>query len=138
MDKNTAILDEIIERVHDLPSDLQEDMLGILRTWQENKKRKYQRLNQRTEIDVVVGDRVIQTDTKDISATGIFINTSGKFEAEKSVRVVFSVPGIEKPFKLKGLIVRVEQSGMAIKFEEITPYFKAMLDDIIWQKNMEL
>jgi hypothetical protein len=132
MDINMKMLDEIIKRVRNLKSEQQEEILEILKTWQSGKERDYPRLDAKVGIDVVIGDRVIQTDAKDISAGGIYINTSGKFEANENVRVVFTIPGIDKPFKLEGMIVRVEQNGMAIKFANITPYFKKMLDDVIW------
>jgi len=135
MEIDMKMQDEIIKRVRDLTEDQQKEILEILKTWQAGKQRDYQRLEKKTDIDVVVGDRVIQTDIKDISASGIYINTSGKFETNKSVRVVFSVPGIDRPFKLKGMIVRVEQDGLAIKFKNITPYFKNLLDDVIWENK---
>ncbi len=138
MDIDMKMLDEIIKRVRNLTQDQQKEILEILKTWQAGKQREHQRLKSRVDIDVVVGDRIIQTDARDISASGIFINTSGKFETNKSVRVVFSVPGFDKPFKLQGMIVRVEKNGLAIKFENITPYFKKILDDVIWEnKNQD-
>ncbi|MBU1343549.1 MAG: PilZ domain-containing protein [Proteobacteria bacterium] len=129
------MLDEIINRVRNLTDDQQTQILEILKDWQTGKQREYQRLDARADIDVVIGNRVIQTKTKDLSAGGIYINTSGKFETDKSVRLVFSIPGHDKPFKLQGMIVRVEKSGMAIKFENITPYLKKILDDLIWEKK---
>jgi hypothetical protein len=134
-DTDMKMLDEIIKRVRNLTDNQQKEILQILKTWQTGKQREYQRLETRADIDVLVGDRIIQTDAKDISASGIYINTSGKFETDRSVRVVFSVPGYDKPFKLQGKIVRVEQNGMAIKFENITPYFKEILDDVIWENK---
>lgn len=135
VDGNMKMLDEIIKRVKNLTDEQQEAVLGILEEWQTGKQREYQRLEASTDIDVVVGERVIQTTTRDLSASGIFINTSGRFETNKDVRIVFSVPGYEKPFKLEGTIVRVEQNGLAIRFENITPYFKQILDDAIWEKK---
>ena len=134
-DTDMKMLDEIIKRVRNLSDNQQKEIVQILKTWQTGKQREYQRLETRADIDVLVGDRIIQTDAKDISASGIYINTSGKFETDRSVRVVFSVPGYDKPFKLQGKIVRVEQNGMAIKFENITPYFKEILDDVIWENK---
>ena len=127
------ILEEIIKRVRNLNSYQQEDILEILKSWQTGRQRDYPRLDTKVDIDVAVGDRVVQTDAKDISASGIFINTSGKFKAKEKVRVVFNVPGIDKPFKLGGTIVRVEQNGMAIKFNQSTPDFKQNLNDVIWE-----
>ncbi len=135
METDMKMLDEIIKRVRNITQDQQKEILEILKTWQAGKQRDFQRMETKVVIDVVVGDRVIQTDARDISASGIFINTSGKFETNKSVRVVFSVPGYDKPFKLQGMIVRVEKHGLAIKFENITPYFKKVLDDVIWENK---
>jgi len=124
--------DEIIKRVHNLTKEQQEEILAILKTWQTGKQREYQRLQTKADIDVLVGEKIIQIRTADISASGLFINASGKFEPHKSVRVVFTLPEYNKPFKLQGSIVRVEENGFAIKFENITPYFKKLLDDLIW------
>lgn len=131
------MLDEIINRVRNLNQDQQKEILEILKTWQVGKQREYQRLKAKSDIDVVVGNRVIQTDTSDISASGIYINTERKFETNKTVRIVFSIPGIDKSFKLKGMIVRVEKSGIAIEFENITPYFRKILDNIIWESKKQ-
>ncbi|MBW2653399.1 MAG: PilZ domain-containing protein [Deltaproteobacteria bacterium] len=131
------MLDEIIKRVHNLTQDQQKEILGTLRTLQAGKRREFRRLKIKADIDVVVGDRVIQTDIGDISANGVFINASGKFEINKSVRVVFSVSGVGRPFKLEGSIVRVAETGIAIKFENTTSYFKEILNNVIWgNKNL--
>ena len=129
------MLDEIIKRIRNLNHDQQKEILKILDTWQVGKQREYQRLKAKSEIDVVVDDKIIQTDTSDISASGLYINTVGKFETNKIVRIVFSVPRVDKTFKLQGTIVRVEESGIAIEFENLTPYFKEILDNVIWESN---
>jgi hypothetical protein len=124
-------LDEIIKRVRNLTHDQQEEILEILKTRQEGKQREYQRFKTNSDIDVVIDDRVIQTRTDDISASGVFIKASGKFELNKSARVVFTIPGYDKPFKLQGMVARIEDGGFAISFENISPYFKKILDDVI-------
>lgn len=134
-DADKKTLNEIIRRVHNLDGEQKNEILNILESWQTGPQREYQRLAAQTGVDIVVGDSLIKTTAKDLSASGIYINTSGKFTANKDVRIVFSVPGYEKPFKLHGSIVRVEQNGMAVRFEKITPYFKQILDDVIWENK---
>lgn len=136
MDADMKLLEDIVKRVKNLNEDQQKEILKILEEMQKGRQREYQRIETRAEIDVVVGDRVIQTNAKDLCAGGIFINASGKFEINKSVRIVFSVSGHDKPFKLQGKIVRVEKTGVAICFENITPYFKKILDDVIWKNKL--
>lgn len=133
MGADVKIIDEIIRKVRNLNEDQQKEILETLKIYQAGKEREYHRLKTRADIDAVVGDRVIQTNTADISAGGVFINTKGNFKPNISARVVFSVPGFDTPFKLKGNIVRVEENGIAIKFDNVTPYFKKFLDDAIYE-----
>lgn len=128
-----AMLEKVIKQVRNLDPAQLEELWDILKQWQSGKQRMYPRLDAQSSVDVVVGNRVIQTTSKNMSASGIFIDTSGKFEVDNEVRIVFNVPGYDKPFKMRGVIVRVESGGMAVKFEDITPYFKQILDDAIWE-----
>jgi hypothetical protein len=125
--------DEIINRVCNLSEDQQRQLLNILKTWQTGKQRAYQRLKIQSDVNVLIDDKVIKTNTLDISASGIYIDASGAIDTDKSVRVVFSIPGRDKPYKLDGTVVRVDENGMAIKFESVTPYFKEILDSAIWK-----
>ncbi len=137
LDADMKIIDEIIKRAKGLSSEKQEKLLDILEEWEQGKEREFKRLATRAEVDVAGANRVIQTDIRDISASGIYINTPDKFETDESVRLVFSVPGRDKPFKLRGKIVRVEQYGMAIEFEDLTPYSKMLMDEVIWKDQPE-
>jgi len=135
MEFDMKFQDEIIKRVRNLTERQQEKILKILTVWQKGKQRNYPRLKTNADVDVLVGDKLIQTRTADISASGIYIKAQERFEINRSVRIVFSVPGQNKPLKLQGTIVRVEANGMAIKFENITPYFMKILDDMIWDNG---
>ena len=127
------ILDEILKRVHNLNYDQQKKVLKDLQSLQEGEKRRYQRLSTNVDVDALVGDRVIQSNTRDLSASGVYIRTTEKFETEKGVRVVFAIPSHDTPFKIEGKIARTEQHGIAIKFEDRNPYFNRILDDAIWK-----
>jgi len=127
------ILDEIIKRVHNLTLDQQKKVLEYLQSLQGEEQRDYKRLKTNVEIAVVIGNKVLQSDAQDISATGMYVKTTGKFETDKKVRVAFTVPGHDTPFKLQGKIARIDQKGLAIQFEKVSPYFKNILDDAIWK-----
>ena len=127
------MLKEIIKRVNNLTVDQQKNVLEYLNSLPTDGERGYSRKTIPIDVDAVVGDKVIQTDSRDISASGIYINVSGSFKSDKGVKVVFSIPGQKTPFKLAGKIVRIEPTGMAISFEELSPYLKKMLDDMIWK-----
>jgi len=127
------MLDEIIKRVHNLTHDQQKKVLKNLQSLQEGQQREYPRLSIKMDVDAVICDKIIQTEARNLSASGVYINTSGRFEIDEQVRVVFTVPGYESPFKLYGKIARIEQEGIAIKFEKMTLYHKKILDDAIWE-----
>ena len=132
------IISEIKQRTEQLTPEQQEELLSILKEWQQEKKREFQRMRSKAQVDVASDRRLVQTDMRDISASGIYINTPGRFNLKEKVKVVFTIPGYEKPFKLTGRIVRVEEQGIAIQFEEITPYFKKILDDAISRSQPDL
>ncbi len=127
------MLDEIIDGVQNLTYDQQKKIWMDLQSLQEGEKRRYQRRMINTHIDAVVGDRVIQSDIRDISGSGVYIRTTQKLEPGKGAQVVFMIPNHKTPLKLKGKLIRTEPSGIAIKFEGQNPYLNRILDDVIWQ-----
>ena len=130
------LLDEIIKRIHNLTQEQQKGVMEYLDSIQQGQERGYSRLSARLKIDAVVDDdKLIQSDIRDISASGVFINTGLKFDIGKSARVVVSIPGQEKPFKLHGEITRIEEGGMGIRFKKVSPYFQKVLDDAIWKDS---
>jgi hypothetical protein len=129
------MIDEIIRQIHNLTREQQKGVMEYLASIPKDGLRGYSRLSAKLEIDAVVdeSDKVVQSDTRDISASGVYIKTDMKFEIGKSARVIFSIPGHDIPLKLHGEITRIEKDGMAIKFNEVNPNFKETLDDAIWK-----
>jgi hypothetical protein len=123
------ISDEIIKRVHNLTLDQQKDLLDHLKDLQKGQQREYPRLPDKMNIDAVVDDKVIQSYTRDISACGVYINTAGTVEKGKDAMVVFTIPDADITLKLKGTVVRVEENGIAIKFEKMSTYSKKMINE---------
>jgi len=86
------------------------------------------------EVDAVIGERIIQSETKIISATGLLINTRMKFQPGEVARVVFAMPtghNASKRIKLKARTVRNEDKGVAVQFVDVSPYFTKFLDDAV-------
>ncbi len=134
MEQSSNLLDRVLRKIKRMPDAQLEELYDILDSWDKGENREYQRMQTNTPVDVVVEGRYFQTHSKDISAGGVFINASGSFQVNHEVRLVFSFPGQERPFKLGGKIVRVEKGGIAIEFDKISPYFKKILDEAIWEK----
>lgn len=128
------MLDEIIKRVRNLTHKQQKGILKYLDALPKDGQRGYSRLPAKFGIDAVIDkDTIVQSDTRDISASGVYIKTDMKFEIGKSARVVFSIPGHDIPLKLNGEITRIETGGMAIRFDGVNSYLKEILDEAIWK-----
>lgn len=129
------MLNEIIKRIRNLTHEQQKEIMEYLEFMQQDGQRGYSRLSTELKIDAVVdNDKLILSNTRDISASGVYINTRGiKFENDKNVRVVFSIPRHDTPFKLHGEIIRIDKDGIAIRFDKVNPYFVKTLDGAIWK-----
>lgn len=137
-DQNDPILlNKVLRRVKRLPKSQLIELSDILDTWDSGDHREYQRRVTKAEVDVVIEDRYFKAFSKDISAGGLFINTTGRFELFKKVKMVFEFPGKEKPYKLSGKIVRIEDAGIAIEFDRNSPLFHKLMDDAIWESKKE-
>lgn len=128
------MLNEIIKRVHNLSIDQQKDVLHFLKLFSHNEERRYARKKARLSIDAVAAGRLIQADTENISAGGVYISVTGQFKLGERARIVFQVPDHHMPFKIKGELVRVESNGIAIRFRGLSPYFEQILNEAIWNE----
>ena len=119
------MLDEITRQASVLSEDQQKEVLDYIRSIRDH--RRYPRVRKRIDIDVVIEDSIVQSDSRDISASGVFVKTNLKAAAGKPAKVVFSIPGQKTPFKLNGRVVRTEEGGVAIGFTDMTPYARQSL-----------
>ena len=132
------MLSEIIERVNNLTEEQQRDVLAYLRELPSGSKREYPRKKTQVSIDVLAGEQAIQADTRDMSAGGVFINSVQAFNEGVDIRVVFSIPGQDDPFNLRGVIRRVEPLGFAVQFMDMNHDSKKILNDAIFNQNPDL
>lgn len=119
------MLDEITRQASVLTEEQQQEVLDYIHTIRDN--RTYPRVQKRIDIDVLIEDRVVQSDARDISACGVFVKTNLKADLGKPAKVVFSIPGQKMPFKLNGRVVRTEEGGIAICFTDMTTYVRQSL-----------
>jgi hypothetical protein len=108
----------------------QKDVLNYIRSLYE--PREHPRSSQRLEIDSVIGDRVIQSDTRDIRAGEHLLNfTNASLEPDSVARVVFSIPGQGRPVKLNSKVVRTEEKGVAFQFNKMANYSHQILAEVL-------
>ncbi len=126
-----TVLDELIERIGKLDSAQQTDLLDLVKQWQVGQQRRFERFAQQLDVGVGRNGKVVLGQATDLSAGGMFIIANQDFMIDQGVNVVFLLPDAEQPFKLKGRVVRLNPDGIAVEFENVTPYFAEMLDGML-------
>ena len=56
--------------------------------------------------------------TRDVGAGGVFIRTNRKIRQGRRINIQFPIFAFEKKLSLMGIVVRCENEGIAVKFEE--------------------
>jgi hypothetical protein len=148
--EDKSLLDKIISEIRFLTEDLQKDVLACINNIKESRSypdllacinnikepRTYPRVNKFIEMDVLIGDKVIQSNSRNMSASGVFIKSRMTPDIGTSVKIVFSLPGQAKPFKLNGTVARIDSDGIGICFSEMTPYVRNHLDNLLKRLSM--
>lgn len=73
-------------------------------------------------IEYKVNGRTFKGYILDISAFGVFIETSDYFFGGQEIIMSFAVPNYQKPLKLAGEIVWSSQQGIGVKFTHLTQH----------------
>lgn len=73
-------------------------------------------------LDYKVNGRTFKGYILDISAFGVFIETSDYFFCGQEILMTFSVPNYQKSLKLAGEIVWSSQQGIGVKFTHLTQH----------------
>jgi hypothetical protein len=83
---------------------------------QRGEPRKHDRKDFFMIVDYSVNDQYHRDFIQDISESGVFIKTSQTFSVSQNIQMTFMSPDYQKPFKIKGEIVRVHNEGIGVKF----------------------
>lgn len=83
---------------------------------QHSKSRKHDRKDFFMIVDYSVSDQYYRDFIQDISESGVFIKTSQSLSVGQKIQMTFMSPDYQKPFKIKGEIVRIRSDGVGVKF----------------------
>jgi PilZ domain len=87
-------------------------------------QRDFTRVPVHLEVEIqTAGMKLNSTETRDLSMTGLFVQASGRFSANEECQVTLFLRGAAEETRLtiRGKIVRVEKTGLAIQFLEMGP-----------------
>ncbi len=101
------------------------ELLAQLETQQNDKKRQHPRRDYFMVVEYAVEDRLFSGYIKNISPGGLFIemDLSEKLAPGQRLTLTFTHPDTGKHIKTHGEIVRIENSGIGVHFDNMIPLF---------------
>jgi type IV pilus assembly protein PilZ len=129
------LTDRLIQAVSKLSLQRKKMLEELLHEWDRLDYREDSRVPCFLPVDYSTADRVYQDFINNLSNGGVFIETGASLREGQSISLIFTVPTLQKSFKISGTIVRTEQDGIGVKFsKKLTPYQKELINSAIRPK----
>ena len=112
----------IFEIITDMSDTELRQLLKDLEKWEKSKdkKRKYPRRSTLIDITYASDQRGFFEDViRDISAGGLYIETTLLSELGQKLTMTFSHPDSGDPIKVLGKVIRVDSEGIGVKFDKL-------------------
>ena len=97
-------------------------------------RRRFERAEVIVSIEYSTIDDLFSEFTRDINASGVFIETDDPQAIGTTVDLQFHLPGSTDPIKALGLVVRLGDGGlrgMAVEFESLAADARERINDLI-------
>lgn len=127
----------IIARLFILINQLDKDtLLQRLRLFQHPDfrwVREYPRLACYLMVDFASQGKAYRSCIRDISASGVFIETKEAFTPGQEIALCFALSESNQmlPFKVKGRVIRVYSDGIGVQYENMTEYQRDIISALI-------
>ena len=129
------LTDRLIQAVSKLSPQRKEMLDELLKEWERLDYREDSRIPCFLPVDYSTNDRVYQDFINNLSKGGVYIETLSPFRVGQLVSLIFSLPSMQKTFKISGAIVRTERDGIGVKFaKNLTAYQKELIHSAISRK----
>ena len=76
-------------------------------------------------------NQIFSDQIKDISKSGLFIETTKPLFVGERVIMSFNINGYDRPFKIRGEIVHANRTGAGVEYREISPYIADMIGALV-------
>ncbi|MBN1847631.1 MAG: PilZ domain-containing protein [Deltaproteobacteria bacterium] len=113
---DSGIIDRIMEQVKRLSPDDQEDLLLELERRASRNRRYHPRKPYFMIVDYATPDRNYGDFIKNISESGVFIQTRIPFAVGQNISLTFPLPDRSKHIKVRGKIIRTNEEGIGVEF----------------------
>ena len=131
--KRQMMLARIFVLISQLDRDTILDRLKGLEDPAYNWVRVYPRLACYLLVDFASQGKAYRSYIRDISANGVFIETTESFEEGQVVALCFTLSESNEtlPFKVRGRVTQTYPDGIGVRYEKMTYYQRQILDTLI-------
>ena len=129
--KYNIIISKLIEIILKLK---QEQQLKLLKYAEElliEDKRSSVRKACEIPINFASQNQIFTDQIKDISKSGLFIETTKPLFVGERVIMSFNMNGYDRPFKIRGEIVHANRLGVGVEYRDISPYIADMIGALV-------
>jgi len=126
------LTERLIRAVAKLSPQRKQMLDELLTKWERLDYREDSRIPCFLPVDYSINDRVYQDFINNLSKGGVYIDTLSPFSVGQLISLIFTLPSVQKTFKISGTIVRTEQDGIGVKFtKDLTSYQKELIHSAI-------
>jgi len=112
----------------------EEQQLALLRH-AEDLLVKEKRINIRKACEIplnyAANNRVYSNHIKNISRSGVFIETQRPFIVGEEIIMSFKLEGFDRPLKIKGEIAHATREGVGVEFKDLSTYIEEMIGVVV-------
>ena len=135
LEDENKLTERLIQAVSKLSPQRKKMLDELLKEWERLDYREDSRIPCFLPVDYSTNDRVYQDFINNLSKGGVYIETLSPFRVGQLLSLIFSLPSMQKTFKISGAIVRTEQDGIGVKFtKNLTAYQKELIHSAISRK----
>lgn len=95
--------------------------------------REYPRLPCYIQVDFATGGKAYRSCIRDISASGVFIETGDSFKPGQDISLCFALAESDEmlAFKLKGKVMRIYPDGIGVQYVNMSQYQRDIINTLI-------
>lgn len=131
-DDEAYVIEQLTLLAQRLSHDKSSQLLALVAGWRDDIRRT-RRESYAEAVSFTSSDGAHRGYARDISATGVFIQTPEHFEVGARITLVFTFISAPNPVQLHGAVVRVTDEGIGVCFDIQGPEQLSRLDEIISQ-----
>lgn len=125
-----SVIDQISRMAESLPERPRQQLLELVESWRADvRQAPRESYTEALSISSDSGNYFGQA--KDVSATGVFVETTAKFAIGDRVKLMLTFISAPNPLRLSGSVVRISDDGIAVHFDDASQSQVRELDSII-------